>query len=120
MDVDDMTKNPIYIKGFQDGLKYLTEYQGEFNRTALKKLYTLSARKRGSGVFTEALYFTSSLYAHLYNTHELFDDMYRRGRLLIEPEIRFGRVAHKVEQLLPMGMLHSNWEKEIEEGKEDM
>ena len=104
-----MTKSRCPSDRSQDVSKDLA-YVRNFTCSLLRKLTELMEKTKDNS-HEEALIATSVIYARIYGTEELFFDSYDKGRLLSEPEIRFGRIADSTERNLTMEVLSERWEK---------
>lgn len=51
----------------------------------------------------------SRIYAYIYGTENMFEDMLAGGRLISEPEIRFARLAEPDEMSVPFDELTRRW-----------
>ena len=107
-----MDSNDQYYRSLQTGMRMARKDMGKYVQGMLLKLYELAQKQTGDHDNSEAIFIASSIYAYIYGTDRLFQDMYRKGVLLTEPEIRYGRVANKEESRLPLEELSHRWFEE--------
>ena len=119
MDRNETKDETLYTKGFHAGMKMVRNDISSYIQGMLMKLYELARKQPEDADNNEAILVVSSIYSYIYGTDKLFIDMYRKGVLLTEPEMMFGRVANKKESLLPLDELRLQWLNEMMMEKKD-
>lgn len=119
MDRNETKDKTLYTKGLHAGMKMVRNDISNYIQGMLMKLYENARKQPEDADNNEAILVASSIYSYIHGTDKLFIDMYRKGVLLTEPEMMFGRVANKKESLLPLEELRLQWSDEMMNEQKD-
>lgn len=104
---DGIGKSEEWKEGYREGWRKMRSQIGNRLRPVLREMSLDLATNRVPDA--SELISVSRIYAYIYGTEDLFESTLSEGRLISEPEIRFGRLANPEEMSIPFEELTKLW-----------